>query len=547
MIESRILVLAPTGRDASVTCEVLRDAGLHAEAYRDMPAVSAAIRDGAGAMLVAEEAFDAESFALLARTLDEQEPWSDLPIVLLAGSAFSDSADRAGRVLAPLRNVMVLERPIRVSVLVAAMQVGLRARLRQYELRRQMAERERAAAARARALEAEQDARREAEAANRLKDEFLATVSHELRTPVNVILGWAGMLSRDGVGDARQAHAIEVIFRNARAQARVIDELLDISRIISGKIRMEVAPVELMALLDEAVDAVRPALEGKRLTITTDASSDIPRLYGDTDRLRQVFFNLLTNAAKFTPEGGRIAISAARSSGQVEIRIADTGIGIPADVLPYVFDRFRQADSTTTRSYGGLGLGLAIVRQLVELHGGTVEAKSAGPGLGTELIVRLPTAARARPERTAEPDTRGGTPGGELPRLTDVRLLIVDDDPDGREMVAELLQGLGAIVTGCASGGEALTVLDELKPDVIVADIAMPGVDGFTLMDRLRGTLGVRKPPAIALSAYARAEDQARALASGFDAHVPKPVDALLLVRTIRELLAHRRLTSASG
>ena len=538
MTESRILVLAPTGRDAGMTCEVLLGAGMHAEPCPDMAAVRAAIRDGAGALLVAEEAFDADSFALLARLLDEQEPWSDLPIVLLAGNAFSDSVDRTDRLLAPLRNVMVLERPIRVPVLVAALQVALRARHRQYELREQLAERERDAAARARALEAAQEARREAEAANRLKDEFLATVSHELRTPVNVILGWAGMLCRDGSPDERRAHALQVIFRNARAQARVIDELLDISRIISGKMRMDVAPVELMPLLDEAVDAVRPALEAKRLTITTDASPDIPILFGDPDRLRQVFFNLLTNAAKFTPDGGRITIAVKRERGQVEIRIADTGIGMPADVLPFVFDRFRQADSTTTRSYGGLGLGLAIVRQLVELHGGTVEATSAGAGRGSELIVRLPTALAPRAGRNAHRDTRESADDQELPRLSGVRLLIVDDDPDGREMVAELLQGLGAVVTCSASGEEALTVIGEVEPHVVVADIAMPGVDGFSLMHRLRDMLGDRKPPAIALSAYARAEDQARALASGFDAHVPKPVDALLLVRTIRDLVS---------
>jgi signal transduction histidine kinase len=537
MTESRILVLAPTGRDAEMTCAVLRDAGMHAEACRDMSAVCAAIQEGAGALLVAEEAFDAESFALLARTLAGQEPWSDLPIVLLAGSAYGASAGRAGRLLAGLRNMMVLERPIGVSVLVAALQVALRARLRQYELRGYVAERERYAAGRAKALEAAQEARREAEAASRLKDEFLATVSHELRTPVNVILGWAGMLCREGSEDQRRAHALDVIFRNARAQARVIDELLDISRIISGKMRMDVVPVAVLPLLDEAVDAVRPALEAKRLTITTTASSDIPLLSGDPDRLRQVFFNLLTNATKFTPEGGRIAITVERTRGQVEIRIKDTGIGIPPDVLPYVFDRFRQADSTTTRSYGGLGLGLAIVRQLVELHGGTVEATSAGAGMGAELIVRLPTAQKPRAGRNAAPDTRDGAWDHELPRLSGVRLLIVDDDPDGREMVAELLQGLGAVVTCSASGEEALTVIDEVKPDVVVADIAMPGVDGFALMTRLRGMLGDGKPPAIALSAYARAEDQARALASGFDAHVPKPVDAFLLVRTIRDLV----------
>jgi signal transduction histidine kinase/CheY-like chemotaxis protein len=525
-MDDAVLVLAPTGRDAAMTSAALADAGIHAAPCPDMAAACTAIRRGAGALLVAEEAFDAASFEHLVRTLEEQEPWSDLPIVLLAGSAFSDSPDRTSRLLAPLRNVMVLERPIRVSVLVTALQVALRARRRQYELRGHIAERERA--------------RREAEAANRLKDEFLATVSHELRTPLNVILGWSGMLAREDGEPVQRARAVEVIHRNARAQARVIDELLDISRIVSGKLRMEVAPVALTPLLDDAVDAVRPAVEAKHLTISTSAPANMPIIFGDGDRLRQVFFNLLTNAVKFTPEGGRITVAIKRIDGHVEIRVADTGIGIAQDVLPYVFDRFRQADSTTTRSYGGLGLGLAIVRQLVELHGGTVEASSHGAGTGAEFVVRLPVTRRALASADARRQARQDALDREvLPRLGGVRLLVVDDDPDGREMVAELLQGLGGTVTCSSSGEEALNVVAQVRPHVIVADIAMPGLDGFTMIARLRGALGDAAPRAIALSAYARAEDQARALASGFDAHVAKPVDAFLLVRTIRDLVPH--------
>src|SRR5687767_11410678 len=291
-MDAAVLVLAPTGRDAAMTSAALAGAGMQAQPCRDMAAVCDAIRAGAGALLVAEEAFDGTSFGMLARTLNDQEPWSDLPIVLLAGSDFNDSVERAGRVLAPLRNVMVLERPIRVSVLVTALQVALRARRRQYELRGHLAERERADRERIRALEAEQGARREAEAANRLKDEFLATVSHELRTPLNVILGWSGILSRDDTDAAVRARAVDVVHRNARAQARVIDELLDISRIVTGKMRMEVAPYALLPLLNDAVDAVRPAADAKRLTIATDAPDSLPLLFGDTDRLRQVFFNL---------------------------------------------------------------------------------------------------------------------------------------------------------------------------------------------------------------------------------------------------------------
>ena len=388
--EERVLVLAPTGRDGALACAALNRQGIRSEPFRDMQALCAACEEGAGALLVAEEAVDPAGFARLAAHLDAQEPWSDLPIVLLAAPSSEGPVARAGSFLERLRNIMVLERPVRIPVLVTAIQVALRARKRQYELRQYVRLRDEVARERARMLASEQQARREAETANRMKDEFLATVSHELRTPVNVILGWSGML-RDGYDDdSVRARAIQVFHRNAQAQAHVIDELLDVSRIITGKLRMHVAPVQVIPLVQDVIESLRPAIEGKRLHLETHLPAEPLRIWADADRVRQVLWTLLSNAVKFTPEGGRLSIAAARTAGQVEIRVADTGIGIRRDVLPFIFDRFRQGDSTSTRAHGGLGLGLAIVRQLVELHGGNVEAFSGGERRGSEFVVRLP-------------------------------------------------------------------------------------------------------------------------------------------------------------
>jgi signal transduction histidine kinase len=543
-LEDRILVLAPTGRDADMTSAALAGAGFRALPCASMAAACAAIDESAGALLVAEEALKGPAFDTLAGVLERQEQWSDLPIVLLAGAAFNESSDRTGRLLGPLRNVMVLERPVRIGVLVTAMRVALRARKRQYDLRQDLSRREQDAVERARMLESAQKARRDAEAANRLKDEFLATVSHELRTPVNVILGWSGMLARNAMGEtvmgAKQGqHAIEVIHRNAHAQAHVIEELLDVSRIITGKLRMDRAAVDLVPLLQDAIDAVQPAIEAKGLTIDSTWSTSVPPIWGDADRLRQVLWNLLANAVKFTPEGGHISVRSARTDGHVEIQVADNGIGIPPETLPYVFDRFRQVDSSTTRTHGGLGLGLAIVKQLVEMHGGRVRAESSGPGGGTQFIVRLPFGRRSTGAgpASAAPMLSPLDARGPLPRLDGVRILVVDDDA-GREMIAELLQAQGATVLSTASGAEALAVVGGFRPDVMLTDIAMPGLDGYELQRRLRETMPTDDlPAAIALTANARVDDKARALAHGFAAHVAKPVDAMQLVRTIRQVL----------
>ncbi len=534
--ESRLLVLAPTGRDAAMTCDALRAAGLEAEACPTVEALCSSIGEGAAAVLIAEEAFESHSAGRLVRLLEAQEPWSDLPVVVLAGGAFSDSAGRATRVLDQLRNVMVLERPVRVAVLVTAMRVALRSRARQYELRGYLEMRERHARERAAMLVSERQARHEAETANRLKDEFLATVSHELRTPVNVILGWSGMLRRDGMTEQQRQHAIDVIHRNAQAQARVIDELLDISRMVTGKLRLEISRVAVVPLLREAIESVRPAFDAKELTVETSWPSNLPPLSADADRLRQVFWNLLINATKFTPEGGRIRVSVEQDQGHVVVRVSDTGIGITADVLPFVFDRFRQADSTTTRTHGGLGLGLAIVRQLVELHGGTVEASSAGAGQGAEFTVRLP---RRRPLATADEVAQAPPPrpaGDYLPRLDGTRVLVVDDENDGREMVTSLLRSQGAEVGSADDAAEAVRLAREFHPDVLVIDIAMPKIDGYALLAQLRELELERAAPAIALTAYARAEDRQKARDAGFAAHVAKPFDELLLLMTVHDL-----------
>ena len=539
-MEDRVLVLAPTGRDAPMTVAALSAQGIDIAGAAEMRDVCAAVESGVGALLLAEEALDDDAFDALTATLDQQEQWSDLPIVLLAGAAFSESPDRTSRLLGPLRNVMVLERPVRVGVLVTAMRVALRARRRQYELRAELARREQDAVERASMLVSEQKARRDAEAANRLKDEFLATVSHELRTPVNVILGWSDMLERNVVNEQQRRHAIDVIHRNAHSQAHVIEELLDVSRIITGKLRMDMGTVDLVPLLQDAIEAVQPAIEAKGLTIASTWSARVPPIWGDGDRLRQVLWNLLANAVKFTPEGGHVSVRGSRVDGHIEVSIADNGIGIEPQVLPFVFDRFRQADSSTTRTHGGLGLGLAIVKQLVEMHGGAVSANSAGSGSGSEFIVRLPIGRRAVADGiAAQAAPLAPVDGrGPLPRLDGVKILVVDDDADGREMVAELLQAQGATVVSTPGAVEALQVVSEFRPDVLLADIAMPGLDGYELQRRLREALPPQALPcAIALTAYARAEDKARVLAHGYAAHVPKPVDALLLVRTIRQLL----------
>ncbi len=377
-------------------------------------------------------------------------------------------------------------------------------------------------------LELEREARAEAEAANRAKDEFLATVSHELRTPLTAILGWARILKSGPHGPDTLARAIDTIERNAVAQARLIDDLLDVARIVSGKLRIELAPVDLVDPVEQAIETVRPSAAAKRISLTTDLHPGCV-VAGDPARLQQIAWNLLTNAIKFTPPDGRVHVGIACRPDQVVLTVSDTGRGIPPELLPHVFERFRQADSTAARAHGGLGLGLAIVRRLVQLHEGEVTASSAGLGKGATFEVVLPAAWFTAHAPTAHV----GKP--EEAHLRGVSLLVVEDDPDTREFLATMLTGRGAAVLLAGSVAEALVLLDDHCPDVVLSDIAMPGQDGYALVRQLRACEDDtrRLLPVIAVSAHAREEDRSRALRSGFREYLSKPLDPDALVGAI--------------
>jgi signal transduction histidine kinase/CheY-like chemotaxis protein len=370
---------------------------------------------------------------------------------------------------------------------------------------------------------------RTAQVANRTKDEFLATLSHELRTPLNAVLGWSHMLSTGTLPSDLQRRAFEAIERNARAQAQLVDDLLDVSRIVSGRLSLTMSDVDLTAVVHSAIDTVRPAAAAKGVELEiADQPPGRPIVAGDADRLRQVYWNLLSNAVKFTPRGGRIRVKVCVRDQAVEVIVADTGQGIPPEFLGHVFERFRQADSTASRRHGGLGLGLAIVRHLTEAHGGTVQAASPGDGRGATFTVRLPLRAMAaRAEARAAPTPTSTSLGG-------LSLLVVDDEPDAREFLRLLLEAHGARVATAGSAGEALEILLHQSVDALLADLGMPDQDGFSLIAAVRelrpgGTL----PPAIAVTAYAGIRERDRAMAAGYGWHVTKPVDADQLVSVV--------------
>jgi PAS domain S-box-containing protein len=380
-----------------------------------------------------------------------------------------------------------------------------------------------------------EDARDTAEAASRAKDAFLATISHELRTPLSPILTWAGLLRQGTLDGEKAKQAYDVIDRSARTQAQLIEDLLDVSRIIAGRMRLEVRPVTLSTVIERAVDVVRPAAEAKGVRLQLVLDSEAGNVLGDAERLQQVVWNLLSNAVKFTPRGGRIHIALERVNSHIEIAIADTGQGIDAAFLPHVFDRFQQADGTTTRMHGGLGLGLAIVRHIVEAHGGTVHVESQGAGKGAVFTVKIPLMI---PRTAGEAERRHPTvttrETGSEARLDGVRILVVDDEPDSNEAIGALLSSRGAEVRVADSAPQARQILHDWRPDVLVSDIGMPGEDGYGLIRRIREADGeVARMPAIALTAYASREDKIRVLTAGFHAHVPKPVDPAELVTVL--------------
>jgi len=385
-------------------------------------------------------------------------------------------------------------------------------------------------------LEREQKARTDAEAANRMKDEFLATLSHELRTPLSAILGWIQLLRRETLTEAQRVHALETIDANAKLQTQLVADILDVSRIITGKLRLDLKWVDLERVVNAAIETLLPASTAKGIAVELRVDPKMEAVRGDPDRLQQVMWNLLSNAIKFCSRGGRVGITIAPAGPQFEVVVTDDGEGIPADVLPHIFERFRQGDNSTKRRHGGLGLGLAIVRHLVELHGGTVEAQSPGPGLGTTFRIQLPKLAKpsasqgeSAKSEPAEPDLAG------------LHVVVLDDDAAIREILSLFLEGSGARVSSVTTVAEAMKTVNAERPDAVISDISMPDEDGYDLVRQLRAVDRYNQPiPTLALTAHARVEEQTRTLSAGFHAHLTKPVDMKELVAVVAKLCGRR-------
>ncbi|HEV7500379.1 MAG TPA: response regulator [Vicinamibacteria bacterium] len=474
------------------------------------------------------------------------------PDVVLADVAVGEDLVRALRADRRTRGVPVIVMTTRAET-DGSLQ-GLEADADEYLLKpvppRELAARVDAQARRAWArdelLRVEATARDEAESSNRAKDEFIAMISHELRTPLGAILIWAQLLKSDDVDPGAVTRAVGMIERSTKTLAQLIDDLLDASRIIAGKLTFETRPLELRPVIDAAFEAASAAAEAKGVLLEKFLPGPLPPVAGDPGRLQQVVGNLLANAVKFTPEGGRVEVRLARSGSTAHITIIDTGSGISPEFLPFIFERFRQADTTSTRKQKGLGLGLAIARQIVQLHGGTIEASSAGEGRGSTFTVKLPLLVSTTP--VVLPPARGEERLARTPALDGITVLVVDDEEDAREAMAVLLGQAGARVISVRGAAEAIDTLDRERPDVLLSDIAMPGEDGYALIRRVRSRSGETggRIPAAALTAYATLEDRAKAIRAGYDEHIPKPVDPTRLIGAVALLVDADRHTPSN-
>lgn len=539
--EEQVLIFAPTGKDAGSIATVMAAEKIDTRICNSAGEVCREFAAGASVLLVTEEAlFGSESDAIY-RTLDSQPPWSDLPVIVLTSGGEEAHADLRTRRLKSIGNVSLLERPLRAITLISAVKVALRNRGRQYQTRE--------------LLKKQVQGREEAERLNRLKDDFLTTLSHELRTPLTPLLGWTKLLLKGTLSSAESQRALTIIERNVKAQGQLIDDLLDISRVVTGKMRLNLCSINIVKVVEAAIDVVRPAAEAKRLKLETLLPGRPVMMTGDGDRLQQVFWNLLTNAVKFTPAYGTITVEVDELDESVFVRVRDTGVGIAREFLPRLFERFSQADSTFTRSYSGLGIGLSLVRSLLELHCGSVAGDSTGHNMGSTFSVTLPL--RQSPKEFAElPPAHALNAATELhkqPELRGIRILIVDDEPDSRDMLSVALSQSGAEVTSAGSVREAMLKFRAEPPNILVSDLGMPGEDGFDLIRQVRAlenskqSVNTEAPktatrlaghiPAIALTAYARDEDRSRCLVSGFQRHIAKPIEPSSLVNAVAELM----------
>lgn len=525
-VESPVIIVAPVGQDAPMMAALLDAEAIPNCVYESFEQCADHSISQAGALLLTEEAFELPQLQVLTEALKAQPTWSEMPIIVLVGAGENRLARLISALAAAPGTVTVLERPMHSTTLLHAVAVAIRSRRRQYQVRD--------------LLDSERYARGEAERVGRLKDEFLATLSHELRTPLNAILGW-GKLVEKNLSDAKLAReGVQVIIRNAQVQADLVSDLLDMNRIISGKIRLEFKKVDLSDIVQAAVDAVRPAADAKQISLHSFTRPSACPVRVDPSRIQQVVWNLLTNAIKFTPRGGTVHVRLLVGNSSCQVHVSDTGKGIEPEFLPYVFDRFRQADASTTREHGGLGLGLAIVKQLVELHGGQVWADSAGPGQGSTFTVEIPLCAAESGVDAATDDSRlvfageSGSPASSSIDLSGIHVIAVDDQPDARNLLKRMLEDQGADVRTAGSAKEALALLAAGVADLILCDISMPGMDGYQFIRQVRAQ-GDRVP-AVALTAYARSEDRTRAILAGFQGHLTKPIEPTELVATVAYL-----------
>ena len=515
--DERVLVYAMVGTDAAHTIRLLASVDVTCKACPDAADLCRSIDEGAGAVFVAEETLVPSVARALIECIERQPLWSDLPVVVsvvereLIGSGYGLVASLGQRA-----NVTLLERPVNSRAMVRAVQSALRARRRQYQARD--------------LVDALAHARDLAEASSRARDEFLATLSHELRTPLNAILGWTRMLRSGALDAAKRERALATVERNAIAQTQLIEDLLDVSRAASGKLLMSTRSMDPADAVQAALEAVRPTAQAKNIELASSVDPAAGPILGDKARLlEQVMWNLLNNAIKFTPAGGHVRVSVGRDHRDVEILVVDDGVGISPAFLPHAFERFRQADASSTRVYGGLGIGLSIVKTVIELHGGSVSVSSEGPGHGSTFRVLIPLALGAASSRfpAATEEDASSRPLEQRSRLSGLRILVVDDDPEAAELLTFVLQSEGATVLAVSSAARGYDILVDQHPDVLVSDIGMPDEDG-------------------AITAYASAEDRTRALGAGFDLHLSKPIEPTEMSGLIEALAVLHRARAVS-
>lgn len=518
--ENQVLVLMPTGRDAALVCATLEKAGIKTYSCLNVAELEEKISDS-GAVLVAEEALQNGTLEHLIDSINDHPVWSDIPVVIFAANA--QNSERFSATVGSRLNATIVERPIRIPILISAVRGALRARERQYQTR---------------------DLFNQLKESDRQKDLFLATLSHELRTPLNSIIGWIHLL-RNNTGKINSEHALNVIERNANAQAEMISDILFVSRVITGKLALKSEPVNLISIVEAAIDILRPSIDAKEIRLETSFDLTVNMIEGDADRLQQIFWNLLSNAVKFTPHHGQISVSVTRAADDVKIEISDNGQGIKSEFLPYVFERFRQADSSYTRQVGGLGLGLAIVRHLAELHGGTVSVSSKGENLGASFIVTLPVVTKPQQAESEDSEIEVSSLTNKEEKIFDgISILLVEDDDDSREMLKVMFDQYGIKVTDVATSGAAFDEIRKNQFDIFISDVGLPGEDGYQLIRRIRQLPSAegRQTPAIALTGYANLQDRIQALEAGFQEHLAKPVDFGELMKIIKNIIIQNKL-----